>query len=74
MQDKTTKQPRLNCRNWECGVILPLVADQSSSGSGTGTMHLGEKTGLAIFDPLVPVPIRYPGERLEGKKPWTMFD
>lgn len=29
---------------------------------------------LELFEQLVPVPMRYPGETLEGKAPWTLFD
>ncbi|PYI00130.1 phospholipase D/nuclease [Aspergillus ellipticus CBS 707.79] len=24
-QDRTTRGPKLNCRNWECGVIVPVI-------------------------------------------------
>ncbi|EXJ92531.1 hypothetical protein A1O3_01083 [Capronia epimyces CBS 606.96] len=72
VQDRATKQPKLNCRNWECGVILPHVAETSSSG--TGRLDTGDQPGLVLFDQLVPLPMRVPSERLEGRKPWTMFD
>ncbi|KAL4884082.1 tyrosyl-DNA phosphodiesterase-domain-containing protein [Aspergillus karnatakaensis] len=25
VSDRTTKKPKLNCRNWECGVVVPVV-------------------------------------------------
>ncbi|EXJ85534.1 hypothetical protein A1O1_05898 [Capronia coronata CBS 617.96] len=75
VQDKATKQPKLNCRNWECGVIIPLTAeDNCPSTTDNKEKDMGQKAGLEMFDHLVPVPMRYPAERLEGKKPWTMFD
>ncbi|KAJ4542180.1 hypothetical protein HRR83_004189 [Exophiala dermatitidis] len=75
VQDKATKQPKLNCRNWECGVIIPLVAE-GKVDPDNGKSNSGHTAGLEMFDHLVPVPMRYPGERFEGKKPWTtgMYD
>ncbi|KAL4992890.1 tyrosyl-DNA phosphodiesterase-domain-containing protein [Aspergillus falconensis] len=26
--DRTRKQPKLNCRNWECGVVIPVVEEK----------------------------------------------
>lgn len=36
VKDRETKQPRLNCRNWECGVLVPIIneridADQTAA-------------------------------------------
>ncbi|KAL4948400.1 tyrosyl-DNA phosphodiesterase-domain-containing protein [Aspergillus filifer] len=25
--DRTTKKPKLNCRNWECGVVVPVIKE-----------------------------------------------
>jgi hypothetical protein len=25
VQDRSTKEPKLNCRNWECGVLVPIT-------------------------------------------------
>lgn len=40
MQDRATKGTKLNCRNWECGVLVPVVEDRPApappSGSETG--------------------------------------
>jgi hypothetical protein len=38
VKDQKTKLPKLNCRNWECGVIVPVplkstAASQSKRGS-----------------------------------------
>ena len=30
--------------------------------------------GLAYFAEHVPIPMKEPGDSMEGKKPWTMFD
>ncbi|KAL4999081.1 tyrosyl-DNA phosphodiesterase-domain-containing protein [Aspergillus recurvatus] len=28
--DRTKKQPKLNCRNWECGVVIPVVEEKKN--------------------------------------------
>jgi len=34
------------------------------------------RTGLAMFEKIVPIPMRFPGESLveKGRKVWTLFD
>ena len=54
---------KLTCRNWECGVVVPVPV--LSSGD--------EKQGLDVFDPVMMVPIEYPGRSYEegnGLEPW----
>lgn len=72
-KDKVTKAPRLNCRNWECGVLVPLTRASKPSkvsgddeGSGSGSSG-GD---LAMFEDRVPVPMKYPGEEYGMKEPW----
>ncbi|RAH63398.1 tyrosyl-DNA phosphodiesterase [Aspergillus piperis CBS 112811] len=31
VQDRSTKSPKLNCRNWECGVIVPVIEDKTDT-------------------------------------------
>ncbi|KIX06407.1 uncharacterized protein Z518_04383 [Rhinocladiella mackenziei CBS 650.93] len=69
VQDRSTKEPRLNCRNWECGVIIPVDSRSPNIRAPNGT----DAGNLAMFDHLVPVPMKYPAETFEGKKPWTTF-
>ncbi|OAP57545.1 hypothetical protein AYL99_08283 [Fonsecaea erecta] len=72
VQDRTTKKPRLNCRNWECGVIIPVPAMKGNSDSFS-VMDRGS-AGLALFNHIVPVPMRLPSENLENQRPWTFSD
>lgn len=69
--DKATKGPRLNCRNWECGVIIPILVKPRDSEKEERT-H-GVDSGLAKFADYVPIPMRYPGDVMENKKPWAGF-
>jgi hypothetical protein len=48
----------MNCRNWECGVVVPVpVKEQSISN-------------MQIFEGVVPVPMVTPGEEYGQKRPW----
>ena len=51
---------KLNCRNWECGVVVPVRTDEDRAG----------KVGLSAFERTVPVPMMYPGEPYGSCKPW----
>lgn len=35
--DRTTKQPKLNCRNWECGVVVPVLKEKKKSEGPNST-------------------------------------
>lgn len=52
---------KLTCRNWECGVVLPVP------------VHEGKAAGLDVFESVLPVPMVYPGRSYEGNgdlEPW----
>ncbi|RHZ73398.1 hypothetical protein CDV55_109089 [Aspergillus turcosus] len=80
VQDKITKQPKLNCRNWECGVLVPVLdkldsdsADSSStvSSNSSGKEAIESTDMLDVFSDTVPVPMTVPGRRYgPGLKPW----
>ena len=72
VQDKASREPRLNCRNWECGVVIPIPAKSREALDSNLSSHID--AGLTSFSDHVPVPMRYPGEKMEKKKPWTMFN
>ena len=59
-KDRSSKSPKLNCRNWECGVVIPIRRDKSSSS----------QDGLQCFRDNVPVPMQYPGSPYGDRKPW----
>lgn len=67
-KDKISKAPKLNCRNWECGVLLPLRS--ASSKVSSHDEGLGSAGELAMFESTVPVPMRHPGEEYGVKEPW----
>ena len=59
-KDRATKLPKINCRNWECGVLLPV------RDAGKRNAH----SDLSDFEKIVPVPMKYPGESYGDRKPW----
>ena len=66
--DRPSKTPKLNLRNWECGVIIPIQpVDRAHSISQ-------RMRDLKVFESRIPIPIEYPEEILEfgGRRPWFM--
>lgn len=72
VHDRTRKEPKLNCRNWECGVVVPVVCeDESPSRTASSNRPEEEKDITEIFGTTVPVPMRVPAPPLgTGLKPW----
>ncbi|KAI1638816.1 tyrosyl-DNA phosphodiesterase-domain-containing protein [Biscogniauxia mediterranea] len=69
VKDKATGLPKLNCRNWECGVIIPVPADSTA-----GKSHHAD---LTAFQSSVPVPMEFPGEAYgasASKRPWLLLE
>ncbi|MCJ1439818.1 MAG: hypothetical protein MMC23_000299 [Stictis urceolatum] len=65
--DRTRKIPKLGCRNWECGVIIPIRDAENGSDPSD---KAGYPAGLRLFERKVPVPIEWPGESMVGRTPW----
>ncbi|KAI1431601.1 tyrosyl-DNA phosphodiesterase-domain-containing protein [Xylaria sp. CBS 124048] len=64
VKDRATGQPKLSCRNWECGVLVPM-----QGGS--------VEPGLRVFEKTIPVPMVVPGEaygKTSSKEPWFSFE
>ncbi|RPB05815.1 hypothetical protein L873DRAFT_1661544, partial [Choiromyces venosus 120613-1] len=71
--DKSTKTPKMNCKNWECGVLFPVVAkDGGRTLSGTSPPESKRKVaeGMEVFGGTIPVPMKVPAESMEDKRPW----
>ena len=73
--DRSTKRPKLNCRNWECGILVPTP---KTTGDGVelpaGTVETEEPGDevLTAFEGTIPVPLEMPAPKLGegGLKPW----
>ena len=84
VQDRSAKAPKLNCRNWECGVVVPVLGqgegrvlggDEANAETGSKAVDTESPTALNVFDGTVPVPMILPGKRYGGaRKPWYFMD
>ncbi|POS74731.1 ubiquitin interaction domain-containing protein [Diaporthe helianthi] len=67
VKDRKTGQPKLNCRNWEAGVLIPVTTprptptgDSKTGGTPTERPDEGESM-LDVFQGAVPIPLQLPG-------------
>lgn len=59
----------MNCRNWECGVLVPVTGTHQT-GPSTTSNSSGE-LDVNLFKDTIPVPMKVPGEKLgNGREPW----
>lgn len=68
-KDKSSKSAKLSCRNWECGVIIPIRA-MTDRGFNIDAEAAGSEDGLAVFEGVMPLPMEYPAEEYSARKPW----
>lgn len=87
--DRSRKEWKMNCRNWECGVVVKVSESRLSRyidrrGAQAGAKKKKEEDesggrkkmelGMDVFDDLVDVPFEYPGEEFGGKEPWYFME
>ena len=60
--DKATKQPKLNARNWECGVVMQVPLD--------GNDGTGEDLSMNVFKDTIGLPFTWPAEEYGARRPW----
>ncbi|KAK3990608.1 hypothetical protein QBC44DRAFT_368865 [Cladorrhinum sp. PSN332] len=68
--DRSTKGPKLSCRNWECGVLVRV--DSATTGEGA---QQPKEVPMTVFNYQVPVPMNVPGTPFAAdakgeKAPW----
>ncbi|RAH77551.1 tyrosyl-DNA phosphodiesterase [Aspergillus japonicus CBS 114.51] len=59
--DRTTKQPKLNCRNWECGVLVPVLEDprtKSDAGGNSSSASTSSTSSSSASSAQAPPPTR----------------
>ncbi|KAI0976054.1 tyrosyl-DNA phosphodiesterase-domain-containing protein [Xylaria arbuscula] len=64
VKDRASGQPKLNCRNWECGVIIPMESQAVKSDRGS-------------FENRIPIPMVVPSEsygKNNSKRPWFFLE
>ncbi|KAI1398931.1 phospholipase D/nuclease [Hypoxylon fuscum] len=70
VKERGTGNPKLTCRNWECGVIVPISPQDPGEDNP-------ERPGLAAFHSAVPVPMKTPAEAYgatKSKHPWLFLE
>ncbi|KAG6168960.1 hypothetical protein E4U47_004601 [Claviceps purpurea] len=61
VRDKASGQRKIACRNWECGVVVPVRTSSEKVPA----------TDMSIFAGRVPIPMQFPGRRYsQGEHPW----
>jgi len=60
VKDRSTKEPQLNIRNWECGVIIPVAV--TGGGANQTKANLDRSTSWKAFQTRVPVPMVVEGD------------
>lgn len=63
--DRKEKKWKLNCKNWECGVLLPVTTEGASTEAGKDGV-----VDMEVFKNIVEPPFMYPGIEYEGREPW----
>ncbi|OAA57873.1 mitochondrial translation optimization protein [Niveomyces insectorum RCEF 264] len=84
VREKGTGKPKLTCRNWECGVLLPAASSHGQGAPADDTAAAAAATEdtkmLDMFRGTVPVPFRVPGVKYDvntpsGKRvPWFFME
>lgn len=67
--DRKEKKWKLNCKNWECGVLLPVKTE----GAGVEAGKEGV-VDMNVFKNFVEPPFMYPGLEYEGREPWYFME
>lgn len=69
--NKTTKVSKLTCRNWECGVLIPVARNKDlPAANEKADDSKGDDSLDEIFAGTVPVPMVWPSVSMSGKQPW----
>ena len=73
-KDRELGLPRLTCRNWECGVVIPMKKAVSvPKGMDRDIDQPGEMRGLSMSGGIIPVPMQILGMRYRGRNPWSQL-
>jgi hypothetical protein len=67
VKDTKTGKPKMSCRNWECGVVIPVVTTCKDAELDREKQEALE----AIFGSTVPIPMKAPGRPYRpDEEPW----
>nr|OQO17799.1 hypothetical protein B0A51_14875 [Rachicladosporium sp. CCFEE 5018] len=63
--DKKAKEWKVTCRNWECGVLIPVLTGKEANWDSTNDL-----ADMSVFDGVVKPPFMIPGVEYDGREPW----
>jgi hypothetical protein len=63
--DRKEKNWKMNCKNWECGVLLPAATEGARTEAGRDDV-----VGMEVFKDVVEPPFIYPGIDYGDREPW----
>lgn len=63
--DRKEKKWKVNCKNWECGVLLPVSTEGLAAEDGGDGI-----VGMEAFKDVVEPSFMYPGIEYEDREPW----
>nr|OQO15934.1 hypothetical protein B0A51_17120 [Rachicladosporium sp. CCFEE 5018] len=63
--DKKAKEWKVTCRNWECGVLMPVLTGREANWDSTNDL-----ADMSVFDGVVKPPFMIPGVEYDGREPW----
>ncbi|KAI8958076.1 phospholipase D/nuclease [Daldinia sp. FL1419] len=69
VKERGTGNPKLTCRNWECGVIVPISPKSSSDDP--------QLSATSELYNTIPVPMNMPGEAygdIKSERPWLFLE
>jgi hypothetical protein len=67
--DRKVKKWKVNCKNWECGVLLPVSTEGAKTEAGEDGV-----VDMEVFKDVVEPPFMYPGCEYEGREPWYFME
>ncbi|EME85501.1 uncharacterized protein MYCFIDRAFT_133255 [Pseudocercospora fijiensis CIRAD86] len=69
---------KITCRNWECGVILPVARKVKDENGDEETDDEGEDekalVSMNAFANVIDLPFEVPGEEYAGREPWYFME
>jgi hypothetical protein len=66
--DRKEKKWKVNCKNWECGVLLPVSTEGAKTETEDGIVDMD------VFKDVVEPPFMYPGLEYEDREPWYFME
>lgn len=67
--DRKEKKWKVNCKNWECGVLLPVSTEGAKTEAGADGI-----VDMEVFKDVVEPPFMYPGLEYEDREPWYFME